>query len=275
MASFQIGAVLAKGLFPLVGVSGTTALRLALSQHHVARRVAPVANAAHGAGGAQPRDIRPRVGMDESVLLLALEPHTARYRRVTRVYGAAGRGDGRVASRGRFLVGRRWRRSESRPCCRSGSPRRRSRRRASRLRSPPERVGPSTSCSASKAGSRSRRHNHGARDLDRRARHRAHRSRARRRRAASPAVLPTACAVALLSSALPYSLEMFALTRLPTRTFGVLMSRRAGARRAIRTRFSGRAIDAAAMGGHRAASCSRPAGTAATSRPTWQAPLPD
>ena len=40
----------------------------------------------------------------------------------------------------------------------------------------------------------------------------------------SPALLPTACAMALLSSALPYSLEMYALTRLPTRTFGVLMS---------------------------------------------------
>jgi inner membrane transporter RhtA len=40
----------------------------------------------------------------------------------------------------------------------------------------------------------------------------------------SPALLPAALAVALLSSALPYSLEMFALTRLPTRTFGVLMS---------------------------------------------------
>ena len=39
-----------------------------------------------------------------------------------------------------------------------------------------------------------------------------------------PQILPAACAVALLSSALPYSLEMFALTRLPTRTFGVLMS---------------------------------------------------
>jgi inner membrane transporter RhtA len=37
-------------------------------------------------------------------------------------------------------------------------------------------------------------------------------------------ILPAACGVALLSSALPYSLEMFALTRLPTRTFGVLMS---------------------------------------------------
>jgi inner membrane transporter RhtA len=40
----------------------------------------------------------------------------------------------------------------------------------------------------------------------------------------SPSILPLACAVAVLSSALPYSLEMFALTRLPTRTFGVLMS---------------------------------------------------
>jgi inner membrane transporter RhtA len=40
----------------------------------------------------------------------------------------------------------------------------------------------------------------------------------------SPALLPTACGVALLSSALPYSLEMYALTRLPARTFGVLMS---------------------------------------------------
>jgi inner membrane transporter RhtA len=40
----------------------------------------------------------------------------------------------------------------------------------------------------------------------------------------SMAVLPAAVGVALLSSALPYSLEMFALPRVPTRTFGVLMS---------------------------------------------------
>jgi len=40
----------------------------------------------------------------------------------------------------------------------------------------------------------------------------------------SPAIMPAAIAVALLSTALPYSLEMYALTRLPTRTFGVLMS---------------------------------------------------
>jgi inner membrane transporter RhtA len=40
----------------------------------------------------------------------------------------------------------------------------------------------------------------------------------------SPAILPVAFAVALLSSALPYSLEMWAMPRLPTRTVGVLMS---------------------------------------------------
>jgi inner membrane transporter RhtA len=40
----------------------------------------------------------------------------------------------------------------------------------------------------------------------------------------APAILPAACGVAFLSSALPYSLEMLAMTRLPTRTFGVLMS---------------------------------------------------
>lgn len=40
----------------------------------------------------------------------------------------------------------------------------------------------------------------------------------------SPSLLPLALAVAVLSSALPYSLEMVALTRLPARTFGTLMS---------------------------------------------------
>ncbi|MGY4495730.1 threonine/homoserine exporter RhtA [Pseudomonas sp. TE3610] len=40
----------------------------------------------------------------------------------------------------------------------------------------------------------------------------------------SPALLPVALGVAVLSTALPYSLEMVALTRLPARTFGTLMS---------------------------------------------------
>ncbi|MGA9521765.1 MAG: DMT family transporter [Myxococcaceae bacterium] len=40
----------------------------------------------------------------------------------------------------------------------------------------------------------------------------------------SPSVLATGLAVAVLSSALPYSLEMRALRALPSRTFGILMS---------------------------------------------------
>ena len=39
-----------------------------------------------------------------------------------------------------------------------------------------------------------------------------------------PALLPVAAAVAVLSRALPYTLEMFALTRLPRATIGILMS---------------------------------------------------
>jgi inner membrane transporter RhtA len=40
----------------------------------------------------------------------------------------------------------------------------------------------------------------------------------------TPRAIPLALIVGLLSSAIPYSLEMFALTRLPTRLFGTLMS---------------------------------------------------
>lgn len=40
----------------------------------------------------------------------------------------------------------------------------------------------------------------------------------------TPGLIPIAIAVALLSTALPYTLEMVALTRMPTRTFGTLMS---------------------------------------------------
>ena len=40
----------------------------------------------------------------------------------------------------------------------------------------------------------------------------------------SPAVLPMGFAVAVLSSAFPYTLEMIALRQLPTKTFGTLMS---------------------------------------------------
>ncbi len=40
----------------------------------------------------------------------------------------------------------------------------------------------------------------------------------------APALLPVALAVAVLSTVIPYSLEMFSLTRLPRRVFGVMMS---------------------------------------------------
>ena len=40
----------------------------------------------------------------------------------------------------------------------------------------------------------------------------------------APALLPTALGMAVLSSALPYSLEMYAMPRIPTLTFGVMMS---------------------------------------------------
>lgn len=40
----------------------------------------------------------------------------------------------------------------------------------------------------------------------------------------SPSLIPVALGVAILSTALPYSLEMVAMTRMPARTFGTLMS---------------------------------------------------
>ncbi|MGV3708981.1 MAG: threonine/homoserine exporter RhtA [Gemmatimonas sp.] len=40
----------------------------------------------------------------------------------------------------------------------------------------------------------------------------------------NPNIIPVALAVAVLSSALPYTLEMYSLRRLPTKTFGTLMS---------------------------------------------------
>ncbi len=65
----------------------------------------------------------------------------------------------------------------------------------------------------------------------------------------SPSLLPAAIGVALLSSALPYSLEMFALPRMPTRTFGVLMSLEPALAATRRLRISRRATHRLAVGG--------------------------
>jgi inner membrane transporter RhtA len=90
----------------------------------------------------------------------------------------------------------------------------------------------------------------------------------------APAILPAALGVALLSSALPYSLEMFALTRMPTRTFGVLMSGEP-ALGALSGLFflheSLTAVQWAAIASIMVAS----GGSAATSRPPRPPPLPE
>jgi inner membrane transporter RhtA len=90
----------------------------------------------------------------------------------------------------------------------------------------------------------------------------------------SPAILPAALTVALLSSALPYSLEMLAMPRLPTRTVGVLMSLDPALGALSGLCFLGERlswIQWAAIGSIMVAS----AGSAATSRSSVPQRLPD
>ncbi len=90
----------------------------------------------------------------------------------------------------------------------------------------------------------------------------------------SPAILPAALGVALLSSALPYSLEMFALTRLPTRTFGVLMSGEPAVGALAGLCFLGESLTAVqwmAIASIMVAS----GGSATTARATERTPLPE
>jgi inner membrane transporter RhtA len=90
----------------------------------------------------------------------------------------------------------------------------------------------------------------------------------------SPAILPVALGVALLSSALPYSLEMWAMPRLPTRTVGVLMSLDPALGALSGLCFLGEGlswIQWAAIGSIMAAS----AGSAVTSRAATPQLLPD
>jgi inner membrane transporter RhtA len=90
----------------------------------------------------------------------------------------------------------------------------------------------------------------------------------------SPSILPAAFVVALLSSAIPYSLEMLAMPRLPTRTVGVLMSLDPALGALSGLCFLGESltwIQWAAIASIMAAS----AGSAATSRGAVPALLPD
>ena len=225
MGSIQLGAVLAKGLFPQIGAPGTTALRLALASAHVAGGLAPLADATQPARAAQHRDLRTGDGMDEFVLLSVAQPDTARHSSGAGIRRVRWRSPWRhrtapvdflwiaLAAVGLLGVAAAWNRVQSRwppP--------------GSALRSPRDRVGLSISCSGRRPGRCT---------AERPPRSAtlvgaivivpigiAHAGAA----LFSPALLPAGCAVALLSSALPYSLEMYALPRLPTRTFGVLMS---------------------------------------------------
>ena len=93
-------------------------------------------------------------------------------------------------------------------------------------------------------------------------------------RLVSPSILPAALAVALLSSAIPYSLEMLAMPRLPTRTVGVLMSLDPALGALSGLCFLGESltwVQWAAIASIMAAS----AGSAATSRGAVPALLPD
>jgi inner membrane transporter RhtA len=90
----------------------------------------------------------------------------------------------------------------------------------------------------------------------------------------SPALLPIGCAMAIVSSALPYSLEMYALTRLPARTFGVLMSGDPALGALAGMAFLGETLSMVqwfAIASIMVAS----AGSAATTRRPQPAPLPD
>jgi len=90
----------------------------------------------------------------------------------------------------------------------------------------------------------------------------------------SPSILPSALGIALLSSALPYSLEMLAMPKLPTRSVGVLMSLDPALGALSGLVFLGERLDWlqwSAIVGIMAAS----AGSAATSRDTARELLPD
>lgn len=87
-------------------------------------------------------------------------------------------------------------------------------------------------------------------------------------------LIPVALGVAVLSTALPYTLEMMAMTRLPTRTFGVLMSIEPALGALLGLAFLGELLTSVqwlAVGAIILASV----GTTLTAAPRSVAPIPD
>jgi inner membrane transporter RhtA len=90
----------------------------------------------------------------------------------------------------------------------------------------------------------------------------------------SPSIVPAALAVAFLSTALPYALEMYALTRLPARTFGILMSVEPALAGSIGWIFLHEALSTVQCAGV-VAIVAASAGTTLTSAYPASAPVPD
>ena len=223
MVSVQTGAALVKGLFPRVGVAGATTLRLALASVMLLAVWRPWRRLPKARETRSLLIYGVAMGVHESLLLFGARPHTARHRGRARVHRSAGGRHGRLAPRDRFRLGRP--RGARLGCVAADGARTRAvvagghriRARGRRVLGAVHRVRP-------KGGRFARRHERRARHGDRCHRDRPSAWRRRARRSSIRRSLPSPAGSRCLSSALPYSLEMFALTRLPTRTFGVLMS---------------------------------------------------
>ena len=118
MLCFQLGATLAKGLFPLVGAGGTAALRLAIAAMILLAVWRPWHIRFTPGAAAHTDRLWRGHGMDELFLLSRLELHPARHHDGARVHRPARRGAVRLAPAYRFPVDLSWRRSAFWHCCR-------------------------------------------------------------------------------------------------------------------------------------------------------------
>ena len=224
MACFQVGATLAKGLFPLVGATGTTALRtgLAAIMLCVVWRPWRMRLARHEARGGD--HLRPGARLHESLVLRRAQDHPARAGRGDRIHRAIGRGRVRFPSPDRLCLDCAGRARPARLAAAisiTASPWRLQGVALALLagvcwalyiiygrRAGISHGGPSTALGmlvSSLFIVPLGLAQNGTALL-------------------APRILLAGCVVALVSSALPYSLEMIAMPKIPTRTLGVLMS---------------------------------------------------